>query len=225
MDNVKECYQTDNAGVFIGVVFAPANPEEEGKFLVPYGAYEDAPPAVAEHQVARRVAPEYTSWEIVPDYRGVTYWLADRTKHTITEAGEAPPAGYLAEDPGPPLDEQKAVKLLILNDKVTATITAGFVCDALEEGMLYPTDDASQTNLQARVTESLVRAAETGVAYKILCKNAEGVWERRPHTAAQIQEVGMAAIDHVQQALDLKDTKAAAINAATTKEELDAIVW
>lgn len=50
-----------------------------------------APPSAGAHQ-----APQWNAlhdgWDVVADYRGVTYWSADDVQHLITELGVAPPA-------------------------------------------------------------------------------------------------------------------------------------
>lgn len=46
------------------------------------------------------------AWELVPDYRGFTYWTADGTQHTVDALGVEPPAGYLTLPPAPAEDVQ-----------------------------------------------------------------------------------------------------------------------
>lgn len=95
---MKTCFQTDSQGYFLATVDCPPNPEEEGKFWIPYGAYENAPPPVGPFEVAKRVGD---SWAVVADYRGFVYWTPERTQHVITEAEIEPPANHLTVDPGP----------------------------------------------------------------------------------------------------------------------------
>lgn len=95
---MKTHFQTDSLGYFVGPVDCPPNPEEEGKFWVPFGAYEDAPPPVGQFEVAKRVGE---SWVVVADYRGFEYWTPERTRHVITEAEVEPPENHLTADPGP----------------------------------------------------------------------------------------------------------------------------
>jgi len=59
-----------------------------------------APPHVSTHQAPRWNAA-HEAWEIVPDYRGVTYWTVDGAQHVITELGVEPPAEALTTPPTP----------------------------------------------------------------------------------------------------------------------------
>jgi len=63
-----------------------------------------APPLIKEHQAPRWNA-QSDGWEIVPDYRGTTYWTADGVRHDITELGVAPPADALSAPPPLPTDD------------------------------------------------------------------------------------------------------------------------
>jgi hypothetical protein len=91
-------YQTDDSGYYVGPVLGFLDPEEEDRWMPPFGAYADAPPLFGEHEIPQRVGD---MWTIVPYYFGFIYWTAERTKHEISERGIAPPDGYLTSDPGP----------------------------------------------------------------------------------------------------------------------------
>ncbi len=71
--------------------------------LVPANATTIAPPEVKAQQVAVWVDG---AWQIKPDHRGETYWLADGSEHTIDKIGVAPPAGALDEKPPQPRELQ-----------------------------------------------------------------------------------------------------------------------
>ena len=113
-------------GELSGTTPARANPKQEGAWLLPAFATFTAPPEVAEHEAA--VYAE-GAWTIVPDWRGYTYWLADRSKHKITELGEAPPPEALEECPPPPLEDVRLAALRFIDTKAEAArlqfITAG----------------------------------------------------------------------------------------------------
>jgi len=95
---MKNVFQTDAAGLYIGLSKAWIDPEFPDRWLIPAGAYEDEPPTAGDQQVAKRVGDE---WFLIPDFRGFEYWMPDYTKHVITEAGIEPPENHLTEDPGP----------------------------------------------------------------------------------------------------------------------------
>ena len=102
-------YQARPDGIWDGVPGRQARPDPmtEGEYLIPGGGVLTAPPALAANQAARLAGGGmWTSvtqqWDVVADFVGLTYWLADRTEVTITEYGVTPPDGYLTVDPGPP---------------------------------------------------------------------------------------------------------------------------
>lgn len=88
--------QTDELGYIVGEFDADESPQDPGAFLIPRGGVVTAPPEVAAEQAARWNG---AAWEIVPDLRGRVYWMADHTRHEITERGVALPAGALDVDP------------------------------------------------------------------------------------------------------------------------------
>jgi hypothetical protein len=63
-----------------------------------------APPHVGEHQ-AVQWNTQHDGWEVVADFRGITYWTADGARHVITALGEAPPTDALTAPPAPTTDE------------------------------------------------------------------------------------------------------------------------
>ncbi|AZO96079.1 hypothetical protein [Halocella sp. SP3-1] len=84
-------------GELIGDSIARENPLEQGEYLIPAYATDVEPLAVGENEAA--IFDEaIDSWTIVPDYRGQTFWDADRNKHEITELGVEPKDGWLTEE-------------------------------------------------------------------------------------------------------------------------------
>jgi len=81
---------------YIGAGVAERDQLDRDRLLVPHGATAVAPPAVDEAEVARFGNGE---WQIVPDLRGLVYWL-DGERREITEIDQTVPAnGSLAEPP------------------------------------------------------------------------------------------------------------------------------
>lgn len=120
-------------GEFLGAGTAYPSPLEPGAFLLPDFATTLAPPQVGAHQVA---VFDAEAWQIRPDWRGHTYWLADGTQHTITEIGVAPPAHAYPSAPPPPLETLKAQALAQVRAQrkdVFATL-AGLQSEALALG-------------------------------------------------------------------------------------------
>jgi hypothetical protein len=109
----KNHFQTDADDLYIGPVICQSDPEDETRFMVPFGAYEDEPPPVEAKQIQKRNAAK-TGWDVIPDHRGEVYWLADRTRHQITAAGATPPAEALGADPGPTAEQIAAANVASL---------------------------------------------------------------------------------------------------------------
>lgn len=89
-------YQTDHDGYFIAPVEADPDPKTPGNWLIPRGCVGTEPPALAANEAARWVGG---AWQTIPDHRGTVYWLADGSRHEITERGITPPVGALDQAP------------------------------------------------------------------------------------------------------------------------------
>lgn len=89
-------YQTDLDGYFIGPVEADPDPLNPGGHLIPAGCIGSAPPQMAANEAARW---QSGAWVKVPDHRGRVYWLADGSRHEITERGIDPPVDALDAEP------------------------------------------------------------------------------------------------------------------------------
>lgn len=104
-------------------------------------------------------------------------------------------------------------------------ILAGFLSSALGSAHHYPSDLEDQANLTASVMRSTLSDSDPDELYPFKCMDAVGIWDFRAHTAAQIQQVGKdgyaAILAYRQQHALLQ----AAIQAATTESDLEAIAW
>lgn len=87
------------------------------------------------------------------------------------------------------LAQAQASKLNELSQACTEAIIAGFASDALGIEHTYPSKPIDQTNLIGAVTASQSPTLPSTWVCNFWCADSAGVWEFRPHTAAQIQQV------------------------------------
>lgn len=74
-------YQADIKGFFLFETIAHELALAPGHFNIPFGAYEDEPPAAASGMIARRIGDE---WVLVEDHReGVFYVVESNERYTI----------------------------------------------------------------------------------------------------------------------------------------------
>lgn len=96
-------------------------------------------------------------------------------------------------------------------------IVSGFTSSILGSAYTYASGEVDQRNILA--------AAQATNGGLLSCQDATGVWDRRPHTKAQAQQ----ALDDFVSARDGEREKLGSlvtqINAATTIEAVQAIVW
>ncbi len=110
-------YHSDT-GEYLGTRNAQKHPIRDGEFILPAAATFDEPPSVSENECPTFVDG---TWTVVPDWREHTYWLADRTEHTIAELGVEPPEDALNERPPTPLDVLKQAACALIDNTAEAT--------------------------------------------------------------------------------------------------------
>lgn len=130
----------------------------------------------------------------------------------------------------PTLDELKAAKLLEIDTWTAQHITTGFVSTAAGAPHKYDSEKEDQQNLILMLQAALsadfathpvyqghipIRAIPEGQAEKIILQ----------HDAAQIQAVVNDMSRHIGSCKQIGWQLQAAVAAATTKEELNVIVW
>lgn len=199
-------------------------PFKEDQWAYPVNSVQFAPPATGPREVAK-INPERTAWEVIPNWVGLVYWLADRSRHEITSAGEVPPDGWLAADPGPSLDDVKATQVQSISQACEAAIVAGFESSALGEPHTYPCKLTDQANLQASVSMAREPGLPDGWRAPFWCQDAQGVWNYRLHTATEIRQVGVDGYSATLAKLQRKGVLEAQIRAASTAEEALAVSW
>jgi len=122
------------------------------------------------------------------------------------------------------LDQYRELKATAISEACRAHIERGFDCSALGEPHLYPAKAQDQANLGASVTDSLLSGDEPGWTTPFWCADAAGAWEYRPHTAAQIRQVGREGKGVIVAALQKNEALQRQI-AAAGAEQLDSITW
>lgn len=91
----------------------------------------------------------------------------------------------------------KAVKAAELTAACAAAITAGYVSEALGTAHDYPNKATDQSNMAASVLASLMPGLADDWTTPFWCADEAGVWAMRPHSAAQIRQVGADGKAHV----------------------------
>lgn len=123
------------------------------------------------------------------------------------------------------LEAARAGKSEAIRKACEEAILAGFASSALGDQHHYPSDLEDQANLTASVMRSTLPGSNPDEVYPFKCLADDGVWAFRPHTAAQIQQVGRdgyaAILIYRQQHALLQD----AIQQASTEHDLEAIAW
>ena len=97
----------------------------EGKPLVPANATLTEPPQAGDNEVAVWADD---AWTIKPDHRDAEYWLADGSRHIVTEIGDVPPEGALETAPPTPREDQRKAALTRVDEEhanYLVTLTGG----------------------------------------------------------------------------------------------------
>lgn len=81
-------------------------------------AIENPPPATGQNEIAAANA-DFTDWDVIADFVGFKYWLADGSEHEITEFGVSPPEDALTEKPIEPAPPKTVFTSLEFLDKFT----------------------------------------------------------------------------------------------------------
>lgn len=177
------------------------------------------------------------TWETPEDHRKDTLWTAYQAQYTIgsevggqTYDGLGPvPAWLHADEPPLPLKDAKAAKIAELSAECATRITAGFESSALGAAHHYPANNTDQRNLASSVLASLIPDLPVGWTTPFWCADAAGDWAMRPHTAAQIQQVGQDGKAAILALMTKNEALAQQVNAvtddATGNVTVEQITW
>ena len=119
----------------------------------------------------------------------------------------------------------KVAKIAELSAACQATIFSGFNSSALGAAHHYPATDRDQSNLAASVLASILPGIAGGWTTPFWCADGSGNWAHTQHTAAQIQQVGTAALTSISGNIIKNTTLAAQVNACSTVVCVAAIIW
>ena len=119
--SVKAVYQTDQSGIFVGVVAADESPLEPGVFLIPAGCVETPPPQIPAGMAARWVNGK---------------WALE----TIPVAPASPPEPEPAQEPQTPEQVQKAFEDAIQLHMDNTARTFGY--DDIKSAVTYAEEPA-----------------------------------------------------------------------------------
>jgi hypothetical protein len=218
----KTIYNYDpTTGVFLSQGEADQSPLESDVFLIPANATAIAPPSVTANQIS---VFQNGKWSVVSDFRGTTYWLPDGTSHVQTQVGDLPKGASFSAPP-PSLAQAQQAQLAIVGAACAAAITGGFQSSALGKAYTYPSTQNDQANLNANVVSSLLPGLPANWTTLQICGDANGKWGYMPHTAAQIQQVGIDGKAAILGCLTKNAGLQAQIAAATTVAAVQAINW
>ena len=93
----KIIYQFDDAGANTGhSQYARPDPRTEDRYLIPRGFTDIVPP---DCEIGFETQLDGTQWNILPDFRGRGYWLADGSFHVIMGVGVVLPQDALETQP------------------------------------------------------------------------------------------------------------------------------
>ena len=190
---------------------------------IPAGATSIEPPATGTNEAARWVSD---AWEVVPDWRGYIYWLADGSRHEITELGEEPPADALDEAPPEPLEDLAARKRMETDIARDQAFAGGLPYDIAGEPDVVQTRPQDQINLLG-LSSKAQRLIADGVTDAVMPFRGQSNVTRML-TPEQMDAMTLAALAHIegiyQQSWDRKDAIDAAL-AAGDRDAIEAISW
>ena len=174
--------------------------------------------------------------QVTPDFIEVDSSLSDVAllenyyfKYSLKYRGSKPGDFYNWNN----VDELWVVDLIAMMSTKSAdielscasAIVSGFVSYALGAPYHYPSKTTDQQNLAASVLASYDPENPANWLTPFWCADVLNQWAYRPHTGAQIREVGRDAKSAVIGFQFHNEQLQAQIRAATTPEEIEAITW
>ncbi|RQW71336.1 hypothetical protein EBB56_09250 [Halomonas sp. YLB-10] len=168
-----------------------------GQPKVPGNAMTEFPPATGENEAAKVIDG---AWQVVPDWRGHVYWLADGSRHEITELGVEPPTDALGEAPPEPIADAAM--------KAIARVNAGYTQAMATILVEYPDAETLSFDKQEREARTWSEWQENG-----------GIEPATPYLDAMLDERPIGKGELVTRILAKADAFVAAHGAATGRRQ------
>lgn len=214
----------ENTGEFINEFDAPLDPLTKTPVVVAFST-DVPPPQVTTNQravfldVDGKVDPYHKMclWKIVPDYRGMSYWTQDGTYHTITELNVKPPRVRFQTKPFI-LQEAKDEKWTEIKRERAKHEFGTFEWN----GFIFDADQTSQSRIVLAVMGAqlaISQQQEWSIEWRLADNSLVTIDSFEMIQVAEAMGANTAnAHEHANQLRTL-------IDSATTKEEIEAIVW
>lgn len=123
------------------------------------------------------------------------------------------------------LTQAQAAQQNLVSFGCSETIVGGFTSSALGAVYNYPSKPNDQSNLAASVLASILPGVSSGWTTPFWCADSTGAWAFRPHTAAQIQQVGQDAKTFVIAQQNKLASLIQSIAAAASVAAVETISW
>lgn len=202
----------------------PAAPSTSTPPAAPTLATAENKPEIGANEVAVIVSGQ---WQVLPDFRGETYWLADGSRHDITEIGETVPAEGLTSPPAPPppaaptlaqvLNQQaamlQAAYMVAIQQPVSFTTAAGVT-------KTFDADTDSQRTLQTAAQGYEMAGSVPDGFYWVAADNTQV-----PFTLPDLKGLYAAMLAQGWTAFQRLQDRKSALAAATTTSAVQAVVW
>ena len=123
------------------------------------------------------------------------------------------------------LNRAQIIQKALVNASCVAAMTGGFISSALGTANTYPSTLTDQQNLAASVVASLLPNLPSTWTTKFWVMDSAGVWTLTPHTAAQIQQVGVDGKAWITTQQETLAGLIAQIDAAQTVAAVQSVLW
>lgn len=155
------------------------------------------------------------------------YYEGDRASPADLEVPQRPSARHKWIDGAwiQDLNSAQQAQVAVISSACVTAITGGFQSSALGKAYTYPSQQTDQSNLAANVLSSMYPGLPANWTTLQLCADSNGAWDYRPHTAAQIQQVGSDGKAAIMACLTKNATLQAQIKAAPDVATVQQVVW